>query len=123
MGFISRFVLFWYALAIAVASIGVAALCLGVMPQTFVLEQTAFWLAQWETIVGAVVVFFLSIYLLGCVFQREAKPDKKTEAVIVRSETGEVSVSVKAVSDMAEKIAAKTCSTILRRCAKLKYRL
>ncbi len=106
MGFISRFVLFWYALAIAVASICVASLCLGVMPHSFVLEQTAFWLARWETVAGAAVVLFLSIYLLGCVFHREAKPEKKTEAVIVRSETGEVSVSVKAVSSMVEKIVA-----------------
>ena len=108
MGLINRFLLLLYALAVAAAAVGVAALCFGVVPRTFVLEQAAFWLSRWETVGGAVIVFLASLYVIvTCVFHREAKPDKEKEAVVIRSETGEVRVAVPAVAEMAEKIASK----------------
>ena len=111
MGFFNRFLLFLYTLAVALAALGVVALCLPIFPVPEILRTAEFLLSRWETIAGAVVVFFLSVHLLACSFsggsKHEEKKEQEPEAVVVHGAGGEVRVAVSAVSSLAEKSAAK----------------
>ena len=112
MGYINRFLLFLYALAVALAALGVIVLCLPVFPVPAILNETAFLLSRWETIAGAALVFLLSVHLVACSLTcgsggGEKKAKKESEAVVVRGAGGEVRVAIPAVSDLAEKSAAK----------------
>ena len=111
MGYINRFLLFLYTLAIALAALGVIVLCLPVFPIPVILNETAFVLSRWETLAVAALVFILSVHLLACSFsggsKREEKKEKEPEAVVVHGEGGEVRVAVPAVSNLAEKCAMK----------------
>ena len=66
MGYINRFLLFLYTLAIALAALGVIVLCLPVFPVPAILNETAFLLSRWETIAGAALVFLISVHLVAC---------------------------------------------------------
>ena len=111
MGYINRFLLFLYTLAIALAALGVIVLCLPVFPIPVILNETAFVLSRWETMAGAALVFILSVQLLACSIsggsQHEEKKEQEPEAVVVHGAGGEVRVAVSAVSSLAEKSAAK----------------
>ena len=112
MGYINRFLLFLYALAVALAALGVIVLCLPVFPVPAILNETAFLLSCWETIAGAVLVFLISVHLVACSLtcgsrSGEQKEKKEPEAVVVRGASGEVRVAIPAVSSMAEKSASK----------------
>ncbi len=111
MGYINRFLLFLYTLAIALAALGVIVLCLPVFPIPVILNETAFVLSRWETLAVAALVFILSVHLLACSFsggsKHEEKKEKEPEAVVVHGEGGEVRVAVPAVSNLAEKCAMK----------------
>lgn len=112
MGYINRFLLFLYALAIALAALGVIVLCLPVFPVPAILNETAFLLSRWETIAGAALVFLISVHLVACSLtcgsrSGEQKEKKEPEAVVVRGASGEVRVAIPAVSSMAEKSASK----------------
>lgn len=111
MGYINRFLLFLYTLAIALAALGVIVLCLPVFPIPVILNETAFVLSRWETMAVAALVFILSVHLLACSFsggpKKEEKQEKEPEAVVVHGAGGDVRVAVSAVSGLAEKSAAK----------------
>ena len=111
MGYINRFLLFLYTLAIALAALGVIVLCLPVFPIPVILNETAFVLSRWETMAGAALVFILSVHLLACSFsggsKHEEKKEQEPEAVVVHGAGGEVRVAVSAGSSLAEKSAAK----------------
>ena len=112
MGYINRFLLFLYALAVALAALGVIVLCLPVFPVPAILNETAFLLSRWETIAGAVLVFLISVHLVACSLtcgsrSGEQKEKKEPEAVVVRGASGEVRVAIPAVSSMAKKSASK----------------
>ena len=70
MGYINRFLLFLYALAVALAALGVIVLCLPVFPVPAILNETAFLLSRWETIAGAVLVFLISATILAGVMEQ-----------------------------------------------------
>ena len=112
MGYINRFLLFLYALAVALAALGVIVLCLPVFPVPAILNETAFLLSRWETIAGAALVFLISVHLVACSLtcgsrSGEQKEKKEPEAVVVRGASGEVRVAIPAVSSMAEKSASQ----------------
>lgn len=107
MGYFNRFLLLLYALAIALASLGVAALCLRIVPASVVLNEAAFLLSRWETIVGALVVFLWSVHLMGCSLSGSAKGAGDKEVLVVHGSAGEVRVAVPAVRDMVEKSALR----------------
>ena len=66
MGYINRFLLFLFALAVALAALGVIALCLPVFPVPAILNDAAYLLSRWETIAVAALVFPLSVHLAAC---------------------------------------------------------
>ena len=106
MGYINRFLLFLYALAVALAALGVIVLCLPVFPVPAILNETTFLLSRWETIAGAALVFLISVHLVACSLtcgsrSGEQKEKKEAEAVVVRGASGEVRVAIPAVSNMA----------------------
>jgi uncharacterized alkaline shock family protein YloU len=112
MGYINRFLLFLYALAVALAALGVIVLCLPVFPVPAILNETAFLLSRWETIASAALVFLISVHLVACSLtcgsqSGEKKAKKEPEAVVVRGASGEVRVAIPAVSSLAEKSASK----------------
>ena len=112
MGYINRFLLFLYALAVALAALGVIVLCLPVFPVPAILNETAFLLSRWETIAGAALVFLISVHLVACSLTCSSrsgaqKEKKEPEAVVVRGASGEVRVAIPAVSSMAGKSASK----------------
>lgn len=112
MGYINRFLLFLYTLAVALAALGVIVLCLPVFPIPAILNETAFVLSRWETMAGAALVFILSVHLLACSFScgsksEEKKEKKEPEAIVVHGAGGEVRVAVAAVSGLAERSALK----------------
>ncbi len=112
MGYFNRFLLFLFALAVALAALGVIVLCLPIIPVPVVLNETAFLLSRWETMAGAALVFLLSVHLTACSLtgsgskDSEKKP-KEPEAVIVHGAAGEIRVSTAAVSSLAAKSASK----------------
>lgn len=105
MGYINRFLLFIYALAIALASLGLGALCFRILPEAAIQNEVAFALTRWETIAGAVVVFLWSVHLMGCSLSRFERSRGDAEAIILLGAAGEVRIAVSAVRDMAEKSA------------------
>lgn len=112
MGYINRFLLFLFALAVALAALGVIALCLPVFPVPAILNDAAYLLSRWETIAVAALVFLLSVHLAACSLtcgpkSGEKKEKKEPEAVVVHGASGDVRVAIPAVSGLAEKSASK----------------
>lgn len=107
MGYINRFLLFLYALAVGLASLGVAVLCFSVFPQTVVLNEAAFLLSRWETAAGAGAVFLLSVHLAGCSLFAGGAKERRPEEVVVYGAQGAVHVAASAVSELAERVAAR----------------
>ena len=105
MGYINRFLLFLYALAIAVLSLGVVSLCLQLVPEYVIVNELRFVLSRWETIAVAVIVFLWSIHLLGCSISSGSRVHQDKEVILVQGSSGEVRVAVEAVKNMAEKTA------------------
>ena len=70
MGIINRFLLFLYALAVACLSLGIAALALQIVPEPILLNEYRYLMGaqQWQLVAGGVLVFLLSIHLIGCSF-------------------------------------------------------
>ncbi len=112
MGYINRFLLFLYALAVALAALGVIVLCLPIFPVSATLNETSYLLSRWETILGAVLVFLISVHLVACSLtcgsgSGDKKNKKEPEAVVVHGASGEVRIAVSAVSSLAAKCASK----------------
>lgn len=120
MGYFNRFLLFLYALAVALASLGLAALCLHLLPTAVIENEMAFLLSRWETLAGAAVAFLWSVHLMGCSLSSE-KSAGEVEAVVLRGAGGEVRVAVAAVQDMVEKSAMRL-SGVLRAQAEVSAR-
>lgn len=120
MGYFNRFLLFLYALGIALASLGLAALCLHLLPQAVIENEMAFLLSRWETLAGAAVAFLWSVHFMRCNLSTGKAPEE-TEAVVLRGAGGEVRVAVAAVRDMVEK-SALTIDGVLNAQAKVSAR-
>ncbi len=104
MGYFNRFVLFLYALAIAVFALGVVVLCLHVIPMYALINEFKFVLSRQETLIGAGVVFLLSVYMIGCSFccgNSSSKNEK--DILLLKGSDGIVKVSTDAIKNMVEK--------------------
>lgn len=111
MGFFNRVILFFYALAIAILSLGVIAVTMGVIPAHILQNEYQYAVSmQRELIAGAAIVFFVSVHLLACSFSGKKKVRESThsELLIVEGATGEVGVSLQALHHLIERVAATT---------------
>lgn len=104
MGYINRFLLLIYALAIAAVALGTIVLCFHILPTDEVLNEVKFLLSRWETIATAAVVFLLSVHLLGCAVSTDsAFGHSSGEFLLLTGATGKVTVTVEAIKNLIEK--------------------
>ena len=104
MGIISRFLLFFYTLCIALLSLGVIVLCTGVVPADDLWNNMLYVFGRAETVGIAVVVFLVSIELMGNCFGSKGDKDLGTEGVIVHGAQGDVKISKAAITDFCTKL-------------------
>lgn len=106
MGYINRFLLLVYSLAIAALALGVIVLCLHVLPTNEILNEIKYALSRWETIAVSGVVFLWSVHLLGCAISSgSSEGSSRGEMLILSGATGKVSVSIAAAGSLVEKTA------------------
>lgn len=111
MGIINRFLLFLYTLCIAVLSIGILLLMAKVIPEQYIINEYQYLTAQWQTGAGALVFFLLSVHLMFCCFS--GKNDGNAthdDVIIVGTDTGNVQVTLNAISEMIQRLANNTPS-------------
>lgn len=104
MGIINRFLLLVYALAVACLSLGVAALALQIVPEPILLNEYRYLMGeqQWPLVAGGVLVFLLSIHLIGCSFSGGSDERGGGELLVLHGKAGDVSVSLAAVHNLVE---------------------
>lgn len=107
MGIINRILLFVYTLFFGVLCAGIAGLCLHIVPERVVVNEYEYLVSQWQTGAVAGVFLLISIHLLLCsVSGRKTKEVRSGELLVIQGNAGQVNVSLAAVRDMAERIAA-----------------
>lgn len=104
MGIINRFLLLLYALAVACLSLGVAALALQIVPEPMLLNEYRYLVnaQQWQVVAGGVLVFLLSIHLIGCSFSGGSEAREGGELLVLHGKAGDVGVSQDAVHNLVE---------------------
>ena len=107
MGVFNRFLLFLYTLLFGVVSLGVILLVFNVVPERVVLNEYQFAITQWQTAAVAGVVLLISIHLMFCSFGgKSSKEINSGDILLIHGTEGEVNVSVTAIREMVERIAA-----------------
>lgn len=107
MGILNRSLLFVYTLFFGIMCAGIVALCLHIVPERVVLNEYDYLVNQWQTGAAAGVLLLLSIHLLLCSFSgSKSREINAKELLVVQGETGQVNVSLAAIRDMAERLAA-----------------
>ena len=107
MGIFNRCLLFVYTLAMGTVCAGIAALCLHAFPDRVLLNEYEYFVNQWQTAAAAGVGFLLSLHLLLCSFARSSNQVNAKDILLVNGAEGQVSVSLSAIRNMAESMAAK----------------
>ena len=104
MGITNRFLLFLYALAVACLSLGIAALALQIVPEPILLNEYRYLMGaqQWQLVAGGVLVFLLSIHLIGCSFSGGSDKREGGEFLVLHGKAGDVGVSIGAVHNLVE---------------------
>lgn len=107
MGIINRFLLLVYALAVACLALGVAALALQIVPEPMLLNEYRYLMGaqQWSVVAGGILVFLLSIHLIGCSFSGGSSERTGGEFFVLHGKAGDVSVSLGAVHHLVEQTA------------------
>lgn len=111
MGFLNRLILFFYTLSVAILSLGVIVVALGFVPTHILQNEYQYVISmQKELIIGAAIVFLLSVHLLACSFssRKNMLESAHGEVFIVTGNTGQVSVSLQALCHLVERIAIAT---------------
>lgn len=107
MGIINRILLFVYALFFGVICAGAGALCLHIVPERVFFNEYEYLVNQWQTGAVAGMLLLVSIHLVLCSFSgRKNKRVNAGDVLVVQGAEGEVSVSLEAIRDMAERLAA-----------------
>ena len=107
MGFFNRCLLFVYTLFFGLVSAGVAALCLHLVPDRVLLNEYEYCMSQWQTGAVAGVLLLVSLHLLLCCFDRsKSREVHAKELLVLQGKTGQVNVSLSAIRNMAEAMAA-----------------
>ena len=106
MGIINRFLLLLLSLLTLALSISVLGAVFGWLPESVWLDSLHYAMARQETIAASVVVFLVSLKLLGQVFCcSKDKTTSKGEYVIESGPRGEVRVALDAVRNFTDRLA------------------
>lgn len=105
MGFLDRFFLLIYSLAVFVLSIGILILCTQLVSFDFVWTNFIYLSGRWETAVVAMVVALISLRLLRVSIKFDKMPRVHKEAIVVHGNIGDVQVAVDAVKNLIDKMA------------------
>lgn len=105
MGIITRFFLFLLSLCVALLSLCVLAVVLGLVPDTVWLNELRFAAAQQETVIASVLVLLVALYLLLASFG-SSKPKEKRhgELILVESAHGRTGVELDAVRELVDRL-------------------
>lgn len=107
MGIINRILLFVYALFFGALCAGAAGLCLHIVPERVFFNEYEYLVNQWQTGAVAGVLLLVSIHLVLCSFASSGKKTVSSgEVLVVQGTEGQVNVSLEAIRDMAERLAA-----------------
>lgn len=105
MGIVSRFLLFLYTLFFALVALGILVLTTGLVPTGDVAAAVAYWSGRMETVVGAAVLFLVSIELMASGCFSGSKNASAKESVIVHGAQGDVNISAGAILETVERLA------------------
>lgn len=107
MGIFNRGLLFIYTLLVGAFCAGMVTLCLHVVPDRVLLNEYEYFVNQWQTAAAAGVGILLSLHLLLCSFDRSNKQVNAKDLLLINGGTGQISVSLAAIRNMAESMAMK----------------
>ena len=107
MGIFNRGLLFIYTLLVGAFCAGIVALCLHAVPDRVLLNEYEYFVNQWQTAAAAGVGILLSLHLLLCSFDRGNKQVNAKDLLLINGGTGQISVSLAAIRNMAESMAMK----------------
>ena len=83
---------------------GIAALALQIVPEPILLNEYRYLMGaqQWQLVAGGVLVFLLSIHLIGCSFSGGSDKREGGEFLVLHGKAGDVGVSIGAVHNLVE---------------------
>lgn len=105
MGIISRFFLFLLSLGVALLSLVVLAVVLGLLPDSVWLNELKFAAAQQETAIASAVVLVVSLFLaLATLGSSKPKEKRHGELILLESSHGKTGVELDAVRELVDRL-------------------
>ena len=104
MGIINRFLLFVSMIGLALLSVLVLVLCMGVLPESVWLNEIHYILSRRETVAVSVVLLLVALHLLGVSLRgRAERTHERGDFILLQGAEGGVRVALPAIRAMAER--------------------
>ena len=104
MGIINRFLLFVSMIGLALLSVLVLVLCMGVLPEPVWLNEIHYILSRRETVAASVVLLLVALHLLGVSLRgRAERTHERGDFILLQGAEGGVRVALSAIRAMAER--------------------
>ena len=104
MGIINRFLLFVSMIGLALLSVLVLVLCMGVLPEPVWLNEIHYILSRRETVAVSVVLLLVALHLLGVSQRgRAERTHERGDFILLQGAEGGVRVALPAIRAMAER--------------------
>lgn len=104
MGIINRFLLFVSMIGLALLSVLVLVLCMGVLPESIWLNEIHYILSRRETVAVSVVLLLVALHLLGVSLRgRAERTHERGNFILLQGAEGGVRVALPAIRAMAER--------------------
>lgn len=104
MGIINRFLLFVSMIGLALLSVLVLVLCMGVLPESVWLNEIHYILSRRETVAASVVLLLVALHLLGVSLRgRAERTHERGDFILLQGAEGGVRVALPAIRAMAER--------------------
>lgn len=104
MGIINRFLLFVSMIGLALLSVLVLVLCMGVLPESIWLNEIHYILSRRETVAVSVVLLLVAFHLLGVSLRgRAERTHERGNFILLQGAEGGVRVALPAIRAMAER--------------------
>lgn len=106
MGILSRLLLFLYVLAVIAALVAIAGVCLKFIPEQIWRNELQMIIQRQETLAVIGIMFLASLCLLSVVFSSKKSARLiESDIELQKDVTGEVRITIKALTDVAERAA------------------